>query len=113
MDQALDDYLDQQDLWAYDDGGPEHCAGCGQDRPPEQMGQMHCLWCETNWPAGLHWARRINDCLHCEAMTGQVWNPARRGWMCQTCGGMVPSPERQAEIEEAVAGLTKVDVYGR
>jgi len=113
MTHNLDDYLDQQDLWAYDDGLPVHCSGCGKDRPPEDMGEVNCLWCETNWPKGLHWTGRINECVHCDKRTGQLWNPARRGWMCQVCGGMVPSPQRQAEIEEAVAGLTKVDVYGR
>ena len=113
MTRALDDYLDQQDLWAYDDGGPEHCEACGKDRPPEDMGEVNCLWCETNWPKGLHWTGRINECVHCEKRTGQLWNPARRGWMCQRCGGMVPTPQRQAEIEEATRDLVGADIWGR
>ena len=112
MDRALDDYLNQQDLLAYDDGGPEHCEGCGKDRPIEEMGEVNCKWCETNWPND-YWLRRVCDCCHCEKGTGQVWNPARRGWMCQTCGGMVPSPERQAEIEEAVRDVVSADIWGR
>lgn len=113
MEQALDDFMTLEDQRAYDDGGPEHCDKCGEERPPQDMGQVYCLWCETNWPKGLHWTRRINECLHCDDRTGQVWNPARRGWMCQVCGGMVPSPQRQAEIKEATRDVVGVDIWGR
>jgi len=113
MDRALDDFMALEDRRAYDDGGPEHCEGCGEDVPLEDMGEVNCLWCETKWPKGLHWTGRINDCLHCEKRTGQLWNPARRGWMCQTCGGMVPTPQRQAEIEAVTRDVVGADIWGR
>ena len=112
MTHNLDDYLDQQDLWAYDDGGPEHCEACGKDVPLENMGDIYCLYCETTWPPG-NWTRDKRFCTDCGRRWGHIWVPHRRRWQCAACGNPVLTVERRAEVAEAVAGLSKVDVYGR
>ena len=114
MDQALDDFMALEDQRAYDDGGPEHCAGCGKDRPIEDMADdgAQCLWCKTVWP-NVNWLRDLRFCADCGRRWGHVWAPHRRRWQCAACGCAWMTEEKRAEIEETVAGLTNVDVYGR
>jgi len=112
MTHNLDDYLDQQDLLAYDDGGPEHCSGCGKDRPPEQMGEVDCLWCETTWPPG-NWTRGIRFCTDCDKRWGHIWAPHRRRWQCAACGNPVLTVERRVEIQKVTRDVVGADIWGR